>query len=187
MAHATDADAAEMLQCVNAAYMVETGTDGLAFKKGTRYGGIAQVSADIAKAAASEVHPQQFLVARRRPSVDGAVDGAAVGEVVGCIRAEILKDTATGEPYCEFGPFAVSPTAQREGIGSALVDKVAEFARAHHAVRFEIGVVNHRSDGLAWYGKQGFVTAGTKPFADAFHVANLTRPCHFIIMTKALV
>lgn len=153
---ATPSDAEEVMAVVNAAYAVEIGSTGVAFKSCNRYTDVGQTLADIEAAVASvdvdtardgsSLHSPSsssiFIVARR-------LSYGPHGPVIGCIRAEV-RSSDCGERVCEFGPFAVAPTAQGEGVGAALLQFVEAHARTLGATRMEIHVVNHRSDAIAW-------------------------------------
>lgn len=151
--HATLSDAEEVTAVVNAAYAVEIGSAGVAFKSCNRYTDVGQTLSDIEEAVASietakdgsPLHPPSpsstFVVARR------LADGPH-GPIVGCIRAQLR--TSNGDRICEFGPFAVAPPTQGEGVGTALLQFVESHARTRGATRLEIHVVNHRTDAIAW-------------------------------------
>lgn len=155
----THADVPALLALINAAYDVETGDTGPAFKRTPRYD-----SADALTAAVAE---GRVLVARR--AADGALQGAIVYEV------EL--------PAVYFGPFAVAPAAQGAGVGRALLAALERVAHDAGASRLDITVVNVRCDILPMYAKLGFVATGTSPYPEP---DTCTRPVHFINMSRPL-
>jgi GNAT superfamily N-acetyltransferase len=82
-----------------------------------------------------------------------------------------------------FGMLAIDPPRQRCGIGRAMIHAVEEHARARGCREMSIHIVNLREDMLRFYPKFGYVETGTLPFSQP---EQATRPCHFIVMTKAL-
>lgn len=99
---------------------------------------------DLEKLAADDV---RFFLARR--------DGAAVG-------CAALRVDPSG--YGEVKRMFVSPQARGGRIGEALLDRLAEQARAEglSALLLETGI--HQPEAVALYRKAGFVTRG--PYAN---------------------
>jgi guanine deaminase len=164
---AVDDDCAALMRVVNEAYRVEIGDSGVAFKRFDRYTSVEQVRDDVARAQ----RDRRFVVAT---DDDGAI--------VGCVRVIVDGERA------DFGPFAVLPSAQGRGIGSALLARVDALARDARCAHIEIEVVNHRTDLLPFYEGRGFERVGTAP-CDAEHncdEAQVTRPSHFVLMRKQL-
>lgn len=63
------------------------------------------------------------------------------------------------------GMFAVRPTAQGRGLGTAMLTAAEERARAWGSERLELTVLNHRPELVAWYVRHGFAMTGrTVPF-----------------------
>jgi len=82
------------------------------------------------------------------------------------------------------GLLAVDPTQQKRGLGRRISAAAEEFAREMGARFMDITVVNLRTELPPIYEKLGYRTTGTAPFpADQMPV---TKPCHFICMTKEL-
>lgn len=156
---ATPADAPALFALVNAAYMVESGDDGVAFKNSLRFVSLAEA--------------EDML---RHTQVASAVDEG--GALLGCISYAPANDAMY------FGPLAVSPAAQGRGVASALMGHVERAAR-HAGLGFlEITVVNWRTDVLPMYAARGFVVVGEAPFPEP---SRLTRPSHFFVMRRPLV
>jgi len=81
-----------------------------------------------------------------------------------------------------FGMLAVDPAGQRQGRGRAMIEAAEAHARRLGAGVMEIRVVNLRGDLLPRYERLGYVATGT----DAYVHRPVTRPCHFVVMRKAL-
>jgi ribosomal protein S18 acetylase RimI-like enzyme len=96
----------------------------------------------------------------------------------GCVYLEIRADRAY------FGLLSIDPARQRAGIGSRLIDAAEAGARQRGCSHMDLQIVNLREELPAFYRRLGYVETSTAPFP-----ANVpTRfPCHFILMSKALV
>jgi ribosomal protein S18 acetylase RimI-like enzyme len=82
------------------------------------------------------------------------------------------------------GLLSVDPTQQKRGIGRKLTAAAEEFAREMGARFMDLTVVNLRTELPEIYEKLGYYVTGTAPFpSDQMPV---TKPCHFICMTKEL-
>ena len=147
---ASPADAPAIFALINDAYQVETGTQGVAFKKTPRLDAVADVEAMMAA---------ETLVKATR-------GGALVGA---------MAYSFTGAGYCYFGPFAVDRRAQGAGVGRALLRHVEAVARGRSARGLEITVVCCRSDILPMYIRDGFVEVGEEPFPDPWRIADERR------------
>ncbi|HEY5336122.1 MAG TPA: GNAT family N-acetyltransferase [Mycobacteriales bacterium] len=85
-----------------------------------------------------------------------AVDGT---EILGCAAVEDRGDR------WYFGTFAVRPTDQARGTGSALLAEAERLARGAGAAALELTVIHVREDLIAWYERRGYVRTGeTRPF-----------------------
>eukprot|EP00937_MAST-01D_sp_MAST-1D-sp2_P004456 g4456.t1 len=201
--HAVACDAPQLASVVNAAYRIELGVAGLAFKSADRYPcGCAEARAAV-EAAARQPARSAFLVARARLAAGGA-------RVCGCVRVALVPAAGGREgrapgvvqhvpPRAEIGPLAVAPAAQGRGVGRALLHRAEAWARAVGCAALLADVVNHRVDlfepragaGAAggWYARCGFARVGTAP-CDAAHncaAEQLTRPAHFHVLEKRLL
>lgn len=82
-------------------------------------------------------------------------DGELVGHVM-YMRAKIVADDGREIPMMTFGPISIRPDLQRRGLGKHLLDYSIELAR-------ELGAGALCIEGnIDFYGKSGFVVAGTK-------------------------
>ena len=170
-------DAEQIFSVVNAAYEKEKGNTGIAFKVGDRLATVECVH--------MEREPHQYLVVTWR----GKEKEGQREHVVACagIDQKIAADSTEGERMAlNFGPFAVRPDLQCQGIGSTLLEAIDACARFSRASWLEIEVVNHRSDLLPWYEKRGFVTYGQAPLDEEHNCgeSNITRPSHFILLRR---
>lgn len=82
-------------------------------------------------------------------------NGQLIGHVMH-MRAKITADDGRELPVMTFGPISIHPDFQRRGLGKRLLDESMERAR-------ELGAGALCIEGnIAFYGKSGFVVAGTK-------------------------
>lgn len=82
-------------------------------------------------------------------------DGQIIGHVL-YMRAKIVADNGREIPMMTFGPISIHPDVQGQGLGKRLLDYSMELAR-------EMGAGALCIEGnIAFYGKSGFVTAGTR-------------------------
>ncbi|MCC7008303.1 MAG: GNAT family N-acetyltransferase [Acidobacteria bacterium] len=98
------------------------------------------------------------------------------GGLVGAVLVDVTGRSAS------FGMLAVEPARQGEGVGRRLVDAAERCAREAGAATMEIRVVNLRADLLPRYARLGYAPVGEAPYVDR----PVRRPCHFILMAKAL-
>jgi ribosomal protein S18 acetylase RimI-like enzyme len=114
--NAKETDAEEVFAIVCAAYIIELGNTGVAFKKKdkNRYLSVEQAAKEIKDSIiipdGSEKPQIIYLVARYEE------------KIIGCIRGCIEK-CEDGALVCEQGPIAVSPEAQGSGLGTQMIKK----------------------------------------------------------------
>ena len=82
-------------------------------------------------------------------------DGQLIGHVM-YMRAAITADDGREIPVMTFGPISIHPDLQRQGLGKYLLDYSMERAEALGAGALCI------EGNLDFYGKSGFVVAGTR-------------------------
>jgi len=99
------------------------------------------------------------------------------GMPAGCVYLKIEEGRG------HFAMLSIDPVKQGKGFGRALVDEAEARCRAAGCRHMDIEVVNLREELPPFYRRLGYVETGTAPFPDMEHS---TRPCHFILMTKAL-
>jgi predicted N-acetyltransferase YhbS len=78
------------------------------------------------------------------------------------------------------GMLAVSPALQGHGLGRQMMAAAERHAAALGCHAIDIRIVDRRIELPPFYRSLGFVDSGTEPFDDPF----LTKPSHFILMTK---
>ena len=108
----------------------------------------------------------QFLVLEEPPGV-----------VAGTVYLQFRGDRAY------FGMLSIEPSRQGRGLGRLLIDAVEARSRERGCRAVDIHIVNLREELPPFYRRLGYVENGTLPFSDA---ERASRPCHFIVMTKAL-
>ena len=86
----------------------------------------------------------------------------ARGEVVGVmtIIEKIVTATAimVARRYAETESMAVKQSAQRQGVGRALIDAAADWARGRGVTRLELNVYEFNQAAAALYREAGFST-----------------------------
>ena len=102
-------------------------------------------------------------------------------------RSQGMPDSLASCVYLErrgdrlyLGMLAVSPTLQGRGLGRQMMAAAEQQAAALGCHAIDIRIVNRRTELPPFYRSLGFVDSGTEPFEDPF----LTKPSHFILMTK---
>jgi GNAT superfamily N-acetyltransferase len=105
------------------------------------------------------------------------------GVLVGCIHVQHVDGAA------HFGMFAVDPTLQAAGTGSALLARAEDRARSWGCTAMDLEVVAQRSELIAWYERRGYVRTGeTKPFPygdERFGVPQRD-DLHFVVLRRNL-
>ena len=81
------------------------------------------------------------------------------------------------------GMLAVSPAQQGRGLGRQMMAAAERHAASLGCHAIDIRIVDRRTELPPFYRSLGFVDSGTEPFEDPL----LTKPCHFIRMSKELV
>ena len=110
------------------------------------------------------------------------------GSICGCVSLEAFEDE-TG-PGCYLGMLTVRPTLQTDGLGKKLMLEAENFARELGATRMTLGVIQIRTELMAWYERRGYRKNGEiKPFPygdDRFGEPKRA-DLHFVMFEKALV
>ena len=81
------------------------------------------------------------------------------------------------------GMLAVSPAYQGRGLGRLMMAAAERHAVSLGCHAIDIRIVDRRTELPPFYRALGFVDDGTEPFEDPL----LTKPAHFVRMTKAVV
>jgi GNAT superfamily N-acetyltransferase len=153
---ATTADAGAITALVNAAFRVED-----FFKAGDR------TTLDEVRRL---LRSGQFLVVDAEPGPPGR-------RKLACAYLELRGTCAY------FGMLSIDPAVQARGLGTRLIEDIEARSRAAGCGEVEIHVVNLRQDLFPFYGRLGYRQVGTLPYPDD---GSATRPCHFVVMRKAL-
>jgi GNAT superfamily N-acetyltransferase len=103
------------------------------------------------------------------------VDGDA-GALSSCMYLEQRGDRVY------LGMLAVNPSQQGSGLGRQMMAAAERHAAAIGCGAIDIRIVNRRTELPPFYRALGFVDNGTEPLDDA----RLTKPAHFICMTKTV-
>ncbi|MGB6132197.1 MAG: GNAT family N-acetyltransferase [Acidobacteriaceae bacterium] len=101
------------------------------------------------------------------------------GTLLGCVYVELHGERAY------LGMLSVDPARQKTGLGRRLAAAAEEFAREMGAHHMDLSVVNLRTELPPFYEKLGYAVTGTEPIR-AEMVPRVTKPCHFIRMSKPL-
>jgi N-acetylglutamate synthase-like GNAT family acetyltransferase len=99
------------------------------------------------------------------------------GEIAGCVYVTRHDDVGY------FGMLSIDPARQGHGLGSMLIAAAEVRCRDAGCREMELEVVNLRTELPPYYRRFGYVERGTRPFTDT---ERTSRPCHFIVMSKAL-
>jgi N-acetylglutamate synthase-like GNAT family acetyltransferase len=103
------------------------------------------------------------------------VDGEP-GSLASCMYLEQRGDRMY------LGMLAVSPSHQKRGRGRQMMAAAESHAAALGCHAIDIRIVNRRTELPPFYRALGFVDSGSDPFDDP----QLTKPCHFILMSKGI-
>jgi ribosomal protein S18 acetylase RimI-like enzyme len=110
--------------------------------------------------------------------------GEQAGQLVACCQ---LRNEGAGLAY--FGTFAVSPSAQGDGIGRQLMAEAeCQAVTAFAARRLEMTVLAQQDKLIAYYERRGFRRTGeTRPFpADPRYARPRRDDLYFVVLVKDL-
>jgi predicted N-acetyltransferase YhbS len=99
------------------------------------------------------------------------------GGVLGCVYFNCVEDRAY------FGMLSVDPPSQGLGLGRQLITAVEARAEARGCRFVDIHIVDLRRELPPFYERLGYTRTGELPFSEPDRAS---RPCHFIVMTKAI-
>lgn len=100
------------------------------------------------------------------------------GALVGCVYAELRGDRGY------IGLLSVEPERQKSGLSRVLMTAAEDHFRANGCRLAELRIVNLRKELLPYYRHLGYSEVCTEPFPAEIPAI---LPCHFIVMTKALL
>jgi ribosomal protein S18 acetylase RimI-like enzyme len=103
-----------------------------------------------------------------REEVEAMIQENSVAIVLARQDTELVGSVAVridSERVAHIGMFAIRPTLQRSGIGSALLAEAELVARERGARDAEMTVIEQRLELLDWYARRGYLPTGeTEPF-----------------------
>jgi ribosomal protein S18 acetylase RimI-like enzyme len=143
---------------------------------------------DVLQAMASPA--SKIVLAQPAPTKDRAQPAHpeqehALPELLGSVLVQ--RDLAG---IAHIGMFAVRPSLQSRGLGSALLQEAERVAREEfQATRAEMTVIEQRLDILAWYQRRGYrPTGATEPFPYGNPRFGLPRrpDLRFLVLAKTL-
>ena len=137
--------------------------------------------------------PEEVLGLTRDPNARLLLAHQA-NELVGCVLVRADAGGAVGNAAhvvaAHIGMFAVRPTLQSRGLGSALLAEAERVARDElGAARAEMTVIEQRIDLLPWYERRGYRRTGaTEPFPYGNARFGLPRRAglRFLVLAKPL-
>jgi predicted N-acetyltransferase YhbS len=100
--------------------------------------------------------------------------------VSGALAACVYVELHGSRTY--MGMLAVDPSLQGRGLGRRMIAAVENRARESGCSGIDIKIVDRRIELPPLYRALGFKENGTAPFDDRL----LTKPCHFLLMSKEL-
>jgi predicted N-acetyltransferase YhbS len=101
------------------------------------------------------------------------------GQIVGSVYTECLGD------HAYLGMLAIDPSKQGTGLGRRMAEAAEVHCRRRGGREMKITVLSPRSELLTFYGKLGYIEAGT----ETFHSSRALKEgveCHAIVMLKKL-
>lgn len=171
--HAIEADYAEIINLVNAAYR---GTGDESAQSWNQEVGILEGTRTDESLLRDEASaPGAHLLIHRDPQ-DRTILGTA-----------LLVPSEVGSWY--LGMFTVHPALQNRQLGRALLTATEDFARANGALSIRMGVLNVRSSLIAWYERRGYVRTGERepfPYDDVRFGKPLRSDLEFVVLRKVL-
>lgn len=118
-------------------------------------------------------------------SRDASAAGASPANgLIGCV---LVRSEGA---HAHVGMFAVRPTLQSRGLGSALLAEAEGIARERGAGRARMTVIEQRSDLLAWYARRGYRGTGEMepfPYGNPRFGLPKREDLRFVVLEKELV
>jgi len=130
-----------------------------------------------------------IVLAHPAPEASAAEQVRSAGDPLrGLLGSVLVQRDRAGSAH--IGMFAVRPTLQSRGLGSALLQEAERVAREEFkATRAEMTVIEQRVDILAWYQRRGYrPTGATEPFPYGNPRFGLPRrpDLRFLVVVKTL-
>jgi len=123
-----------------------------------------------------------------RTSPEGVVRLMSTGEFLvldgddGVPVVAVYVTRNNGRGY--FGMLSVDPSLQGQGLAKQVIAEIEDRCRREGCHAMDIYVVDLRTELPDYYRRLGYVESGTRDFPEP---AELTRPAHLIVMSKALI
>ena len=141
-------------------------------------------AADLARLINDAFIVEAFFKIGDRTSADEVVqlmnDGGeflVTDDFSGCVYLKC------GAERAYFGMLSIDPPEQGKGLGTRLIAAAEARARQRGCRIMDIHIVNLREELPPYYRRFGYIETGTLPFSAP---ERASRPCHFIVMSKAL-
>jgi GNAT superfamily N-acetyltransferase len=119
----------------------------------------------------------EFLVLEGLPTRSGEAVTKGTGTFAACAYLKVAGERAY------FGMLSIAPSRQRQGLGRQMIRAVEARARERGCRIMDIHIVNLREELPPYYLALGYVESGRLPFSEPDRAS---RPCSFIVMSKAL-
>jgi ribosomal protein S18 acetylase RimI-like enzyme len=174
IAAVTEDDVDEIATLVNSAYRGESARAGW-----TNEGHLLDGERTNAAILSEELQTPGLTILCLRES-----DG---NQLLGCVSLTFKQDSSGLD--CYLGMLTIRPTLQNAKLGQKLMAESEKFAAHAGAKRVWLGVIQLRTELLAWYIRRGYQPTGeTKPFPeDRVRFPRLTNdPMHFVLLHKQL-
>jgi ribosomal protein S18 acetylase RimI-like enzyme len=114
---------------------------------------------DPEEVAALVKDPAATLRLALGPVLSTSAGSESADALIGCVLVRSERE------HAYVGMFAVRPTLQSRGLGSALLVEAERIARERGALRVRMTVIEQRTELLAWYTRRGYGATGqTEPF-----------------------
>jgi GNAT superfamily N-acetyltransferase len=81
------------------------------------------------------------------------------GRIIGMVSGQIVISTAIGAPSLLLEDMCVTAVFRRTGVGTALLKRLADWAREKGARRFQLVTDNQNHPAIMFYRKHGFKTS----------------------------
>lgn len=82
------------------------------------------------------------------------------GDLCGSVSLERFEDDKGKS--CYLGMLTIRPTSQAGGLGKQLMQEAEKFAKSRGANRMTLGVIQLRTELMAWYERRGYTKTGER-------------------------
>jgi GNAT superfamily N-acetyltransferase len=116
---------------------------------------IGELLAELGYMASAEQVRERLAATSPLPALH-LVAQSSSGTVVAYLSACLLPYFPDGSTLCRITALVVASTERRTGVGAALVDAAAEYARHHGCAALEVTSADRRIDAHRFYEDLGF-------------------------------